>query len=188
MSRRRALAVLILTLVPLACRNDEVPEEARQFETRFLQRMVSHHAMAVQTGRLCDKKAEHEELRQLCQGIVTGQTREIDQMLSWLRDWYGVTPGPTVMSPAEHQQMMRLDQAAGAAFETEFLKHMIDHHHSAVVESRDCPGQAAHAEVDQLCESVAESQQREIEQMQGWLCSWHWVCGYTPQGGGHSGH
>lgn len=185
---RAAVAVLLLALTPLACRNEEVPEAARQFETNFLQMMVSHHAMAVQTGRLCGEKAVHEELRQLCRGIVNDQTREIDQMLGWLRDWYDVTPGPTQMSSAEHQEMMQLDQATGAAFETAFLKHMIDHHHSAVVDSRDCPRQAAHAEVDQLCESIAESQQREIEQMQGWLCSWHQVCGYAPQAQSHSGH
>ena len=36
------------------------------------------------------KKAEHPELVQLCQSIITTQQAEIDQMQAWLCGWYDI--------------------------------------------------------------------------------------------------
>lgn len=59
------------------------------FEIAFLDMMVEHHAMAVVDGVHCLLQSEHDELRELCQSIVTSQIHEIVQMQVWLCLWYG---------------------------------------------------------------------------------------------------
>jgi uncharacterized protein (DUF305 family) len=60
------------------------------FDRAFLQEMVMHHAMAVIMARPVAEQAQHQELRDLAAAIVADQTREIELMRGWLRDWYGV--------------------------------------------------------------------------------------------------
>ena len=52
--------------------------------------MIEHHEMAVTMSERHLKEAEHTELKQLCNNIVTSQRSEIDQMRQWLQDWYGI--------------------------------------------------------------------------------------------------
>jgi uncharacterized protein (DUF305 family) len=66
------------------------PQEA---ERAFIEDMIMHHMMAVRDARqlLMRNLAEHEEVRALAQEIIHEQTREIAEMQTWLRDFYGVT-------------------------------------------------------------------------------------------------
>lgn len=59
------------------------------FEVAFLQMMTEHHATAVSEGLECLREAGHPELRRLCAGIVSSQTREIVRMQVWLCRWFG---------------------------------------------------------------------------------------------------
>jgi uncharacterized protein (DUF305 family) len=52
--------------------------------------MIDHHQMAVTMSEKLLKEAEHEELKELCENIITSQRGEIEQMESWLKDWYGI--------------------------------------------------------------------------------------------------
>lgn len=58
-------------------------------EVRFMTDMIDHHQMAVTMSEKLLKEAEHEELKELCENIITSQRGEIEQMQSWLKDWYG---------------------------------------------------------------------------------------------------
>ena len=60
------------------------------FEIEFMQMMIRHHAKAVKEGEKCLQKAYHPELRQLCSNIIVTQTAEIQQMQSWLCQWYQI--------------------------------------------------------------------------------------------------
>ena len=64
--------------------------QGAHFEILFLQEMIRHHEGAVREARQCVKKAEHPELVQLCQSIITTQQAEIDQMQAWLCQWYDI--------------------------------------------------------------------------------------------------
>ncbi|HEX2041490.1 MAG TPA: DUF305 domain-containing protein [Acidimicrobiales bacterium] len=59
-----------------------------KFEIAFLEMMIEHHLPAVEEGMECLEEAEHAQLKRLCQGIVTSQVREINQMQVWLCKWY----------------------------------------------------------------------------------------------------
>ena len=59
-------------------------------ERHFLEQMIPHHEDAVAMAELALTRAEHPELKQLAETIIRDQTREIDQMSSWYKAWYGI--------------------------------------------------------------------------------------------------
>jgi len=60
-----------------------------EFEIAFMEMMIKHHEKAIKEGRHCLDKASHIELRELCESIITTQSAEIEQMQTWLCQWYG---------------------------------------------------------------------------------------------------
>src|SRR3990170_332481 len=62
----------------------------RNVTRHFIEEMIPHHQDAVLMADLGLKKAEHKELKQLATDIKTAQTKEIRQMRSWYKSWYGV--------------------------------------------------------------------------------------------------
>lgn len=151
------------------------PSASAKYEIRFLTEMIDHHAMAVHMARACSSKAEHPELRQLCEQIMTAQHHEIATMQSWLKSWYGITHEPD-MDRAHMRQMEQLEALSGREFEIAFLTMMVEHHRQAVRESDQCLRRATHAELKELCQNIHTTQQAEIQQMKGWLCQWYAKC------------
>lgn len=148
---------------------------ARNFEIRFMTGMIDHHQMAIEMAEICLAKAVHEELRSMCQNIIAAQSAEIEQMQSWLRDWYGMTYEP-MMKPGDQKMLERLALLSGAEFEVAFMEMMIKHHEGAIKEARQCLDKAAHAELRELCQNIIATQSAEIQQLQTWLCQWYDRC------------
>ena len=146
-----------------------------RYEIRFLQDMIDHHAMAVETAELCVAKAIHEDLRQLCEQIIAAQSAEIEQMQRWLEQWYGNSYEPQ-MKPGDERMIERLASLSGAEFEIAFMQMMIEHHEAAIREAEECLRRAGHQQLRQLCENIIETQSAEIEQMRAWLCEWYGIC------------
>lgn len=51
--------------------------------------MRNHHQGAGDMAKLALSKAKHPEIKQLAEAIIKDQNREIQQMQSWDRQWYG---------------------------------------------------------------------------------------------------
>ena len=64
-------------------------ESAKPFDREFIEQMIPHHQMAVMMATMLLPETEREEMRTLAQAIIGAQSREIDQMRSWYRNWYG---------------------------------------------------------------------------------------------------
>jgi uncharacterized protein (DUF305 family) len=60
-----------------------------EFEIAFMEMMIRHHEAAIREAEECLDRAYHTELRQLCENIIATQSAEIEQMQSWLCEWYG---------------------------------------------------------------------------------------------------
>jgi uncharacterized protein (DUF305 family) len=60
------------------------------FDQAFLQQMTMHHAMAVMMARPAVANAGHQEVKALAQAMIDDQTKEIAQMRTWAKDWYGL--------------------------------------------------------------------------------------------------
>lgn len=59
-----------------------------EFDKAFLNEMIIHHQGAIDMADLVLRKSNRPELKQLADNITAAQTKEIDQMETWLAEWY----------------------------------------------------------------------------------------------------
>jgi uncharacterized protein (DUF305 family) len=170
-------ALLFFSASPVSRAEAPAPDQAtRQFEVRFMDEMIEHHMMAVQMGTICLDKAVHQELRAMCQEIVTTQQAEIATMRGWLATWYGMTHQAHDMPPGHHVRMEKLAMLSNAEFEIAFMREMIRHHRMAVVKASQCIARAYHEQLQDMCSDIVTAQLAEIRQMEEWLCQWYGIC------------
>jgi uncharacterized protein (DUF305 family) len=67
----------------------------------------------------------------------------------------------------------------GTAFETNFMRNMIDHHAMGVDMAGVCLAKGVRPELHQLCLDISAAQSAEIATMQRWLREWYGVA-HTP--------
>jgi uncharacterized protein (DUF305 family) len=171
------MALALFAASPVSRADAPAPDEAtRTFEIRFMHEMVEHHKMAVHMGLICLDKAVHQELRAMCQTIVTTQQQEIAEMEQWLSAWYGATHQAHDMPPGHHVHMEKLASLSNAEFEIAFLREMIRHHRTAVVKASQCVERAYHEQLQDMCSEIVSAQLAEIRQMDDWLCQWYGIC------------
>jgi uncharacterized protein (DUF305 family) len=63
-------------------------ENATDFDKEFIEQMIPHHQMAVMMATMLQNSTGRPEMQQLAENIVEAQTREIDAMREWYRQWY----------------------------------------------------------------------------------------------------
>jgi uncharacterized protein (DUF305 family) len=140
---------------------------ATEFE--YLATMVRHHEEAVAAAEQL-QRSERAQMRAFGESIVETQTAQIDQMNTWLSQWY---PGRT--ADVDYQPMMRdLSSLSGDSLDRTFLQDMIGHHMMAVMMSQQLlvHDAADHEEVDRLAKAIRDEQHAEIVQMRRWLTAW----------------
>lgn len=63
-------------------------DDSLPFDQRFLTAMVSHHQGAIEMARMAQQMAEHQEINDLSDAIISAQQAEIEQMQGWLEVWF----------------------------------------------------------------------------------------------------
>ena len=58
------------------------------FDQEFLSEMIIHHQGAVDMAQAALKDAKHQEIKDLANGIITAQEKEISMMKQWQVSWY----------------------------------------------------------------------------------------------------
>ncbi len=162
--------------------------QTREVDRMFIEMMVPHHQSASEMAKIELQKGKNAEVKKLAQKIITGQTREIQQMRTWYRQWYG-TNIPTMkasgnmggmsMSNSMSEAMMismrqqtQMNQEMISAprnapnTDQEFLRQMTSHHRMATMMAGMVVDSATHPEIRNLAENIVKSQNEEIAQMQ----------------------
>ncbi|MCC7165551.1 MAG: DUF305 domain-containing protein [Anaerolineae bacterium] len=168
------LFVSLLGVSTVSANGPAQDPETAKFETDFMQMMIDHHHMAIEMATVCLQKATHDELRTMCQSIIDSQTKEIQDMQSWLSGWYQIDKPPMMMQDGE-QMMSHLNAVSGDEFDKMFMEMMSEHHSTAIQEATPCLQRAEHQELKNLCQNIVSSQRQEIDQMQTWLAQWYSV-------------
>jgi len=137
-------------------------------EAEYLVEMVAHHREAVVAARGL-VRSDRPQMRALGESIVETQSAQIEQMTSWLADWY-----PEQSTTVAYRPMMRdLSGLSGDPLDRAFLQDMIGHHMVAVMISQHLLWRGTdHEEVADLARSIRDDQHSEIIQMQRWLAQW----------------
>jgi uncharacterized protein (DUF305 family) len=170
------------TVAHLAERAPEVDPD-----TRFMQGMIVHHAQAVAMVALIPSHSSRADLALLGQRIDVSQRDEIAMMRRWLQDHH--REAPVIDAQHEHEnmaghdmmmmpgmltreQMTRLENATGTAFDTLFLQGMIQHHEGAlamVAQLFATPGAGQQSQVFAFASEVDADQRAEINRMRALL-------------------
>jgi uncharacterized protein (DUF305 family) len=150
-------------------------EMAVEDEFGYLAMMIPHHEEAIRNGRILLAGTDRPQMRAFATSIIETQTREVDQMRTWLATWY---PGRDIA--VDYTPMMHdLSGLRGDALDRAFLADMIPHHMGAVMMSQQLlsQGLAEHAELEPFARTVRDAQHAEIVQMRAWLADWFGATG-----------
>ncbi len=146
-------------------------------DENFIDQMVPHHRGAIDEARVAQENAEHEELLNLADSIIADQRAEIQQMKDIKQEEYGTREVPMEMSSEEMEMMGMMADPEGLAdedpFDRAFINNMIPHHQSAIAMAEVALEESENPEIRELARGIIDSQQSEIEQMQGWLDEWY---------------
>lgn len=166
-----------------------------QVDRHFIERMIPHHEEAVEMAQLASSRAKHSEIKRLAAFIIQDQTREINQMRTWYKAWYG-TNVPAVSSGmgrmgnrsgmmgnhsdrmGMHQSGMSMEMDLQALknapdFDREFIRQMVPHHQMAVHMAQMLLNRTNRPDMRNLAQSIIKSQTAEITQMQQWNQAWY---------------
>lgn len=59
------------------------------FDKAFITQMITHHQGAINMANQAKQSTKHDEIKKMADDIITTQSREIDQMRSWHKQWFG---------------------------------------------------------------------------------------------------
>ena len=59
------------------------------FDRAFITQMIEHHQEAVEMAELALTNTNHQEIKNLAQAIIAAQTKEIGEMRSREKSWFG---------------------------------------------------------------------------------------------------
>ena len=194
MSRARIVLVLFASAAALAfaagCGGDDADESAAPtatsssvpFDRAFIDAMVPHHQSAIEMAEAAKEAGlSQPELITVANDIVDSQQAEIDEMLSWRKDWFGSSE----IDPEGASELGLSDEAMGMEHGTAeiegaddvdqaFAAAMIPHHEGAIRMAELALERGQHEEIRKLAEEIISAQQREIEILE-------------PHAGGHHG-
>ena len=147
----------------------------------FMQRMISHHAQALEMTVLVETRSNREVMQLLSERIELSQEDEIAMMQDWLDDRDLVVtsqdahhaPGFQLMpGMLTDEELEQLEQAEGFEFDSLFLELMIKHHAGALtmVENLlDQRGSAQDSVLFAFTSDITSDQSSEIERMNAML-------------------
>ncbi len=158
----------------------------QQADRHFITMMIPHHEGAVKMADLALKLSKRPEIKKLAEAIKRDQTREIDQMRAWYKQWYGTNVPP--MSEIEDTGMMGMRYrmmgmmnmteadlkalANAPDFDKAFIEEMIPHHKMALMMTHMIVD-SDRPEMRNLSRAIVQAQTTEIEQMRQWYDSWY---------------
>jgi uncharacterized protein (DUF305 family) len=155
---------------------DMVMESGRYSDERFIDAMVPHHQGAVEMAQVALKNAEHEEVRQLSEDIVSAQEAEIEELKAIKQQEFGTSEVPMEMDAGEMKAMGMTDPdelANKDPFDKAFIDAMIPHHRSAISMARLALQESDNPEIREIARNIVGAQKKEIAQMQEWRRKWY---------------
>jgi uncharacterized protein (DUF305 family) len=139
--------------------------------------MVPHHAGAVDMAEVALENAEHEEITQLSEEIISTQQAEIEELKSIKKEEFGTSEVPMNLDMDDMMEMGMMmnpeDLAKEDPFDKAFIDNMIPHHQSAIEMAEVAAKNTDTARIKELADSIIEGQESEISNMKQWREEWY---------------
>jgi uncharacterized protein (DUF305 family) len=176
-----ALALIAFAAVAVGCGKDgeqsSTSLEGNAADAAFIADMTAHHEGAIEMARIAEKRAEHPEIRQLADNIVTAQKGEISVMKTIRRDMHGMDEhgdGHMGMSDAEMgMEMSPTELLKARPFDKAFIDAMVPHHQGAVTMAKHQLGKGEQPALRNMAKNIIGAQTKEIAQMRRWRKAWY---------------
>jgi uncharacterized protein (DUF305 family) len=138
-----------------------------QSEKEFLLAMIPHHEEAIATAKeVVARGGSTPEIKTLAENIITAQEKEVTDMKTWYKNWYGAD----YVADGKYKPMMRpLANLSGAELDKVFLSDMIMHHMGAIMMAESVSSHIEHQEMTTLTDNIKRTQSSEIKEMQNFL-------------------
>ncbi|KPC72038.1 hypothetical protein ADL35_33025 [Streptomyces sp. NRRL WC-3753] len=157
--------------------------EGKQLEITFLAEIIPHHKAAIEMAELELERGVDPDIRTHAENMIANQKHQVDQFIRWLHEWYGLTPEVAMkhVSAESRKVMARMDKDTermmaelravkkGEKFDIAFVRMIIPHHSSGVIEFLEPQARAVHAELRAAAASGAMVQEAEIVDFRTWL-------------------
>jgi len=149
-------------------------------DARFMQRMMFHHAQALEMTDLLSDRTDSAEMRLLAQRITISQTAEMGMMRRWLEsrgeeapdledeETWPLSDDQLMPGMLNERQMVQLAAAISEQFDRLFLEFMILHHEGALTmvgQLFSVSGAAQEPQIFQYVAHVDADQSIEIGRM-----------------------
>ena len=157
---------------------------ANNLDQHFIEQMIPHHEGAIEMAKLAQERSKRPEILTLAKAIIQSQSKEIIQMQTWYKNWYGTeVPVNSTVGMGMGRGMMHGGMMGGQTsdieslknavnFDEAFLQEMIPHHQMAVMMARMLLSGTNRPEMKQLGQDIITAQEKEIDQMRSWLKEW----------------
>lgn len=145
-------------------------------DERFIDMMVPHHQGAIDMAKVAQEKAEHPEIKQLADNVISSQQQEIDELKAIREQEYGSSETPAHMDPSEMESMGMLtpDQLANQQpFDKAFIDSMLPHHSSAIVMASGAYMHSDNSQITRIARGIIDAQATEVGQLIGWREQWY---------------
>ena len=136
-------------------------------EQQFMEQMTSHHKDAIQMAQMAQEKAMNGQVKSLAAGIISAQNKEVFEISTWYKHWYGKDMPPMSAMSGMMEDGMDMSKLSSATdFDLEFVNQMIPHHQKAVEMAQSIASNAKHTEIKTLAKNIISTQTSEIKDMQ----------------------
>lgn len=139
---------------------------AIQTDQEFLEMMIPHHQEAVDSSKVLLAKTQNADLKKFLEGVVDVQTKEIEQMKAWYKEWFK----KDYVSAGNYMAMMPdLSKLEGEAADQAYIKGMMGHHQGAIDAAKQLQRFSKRYDLIKFATGVIEAQTKENELLATWL-------------------
>ncbi|SCD43077.1 Uncharacterized conserved protein, DUF305 family [Streptomyces sp. BpilaLS-43] len=147
-------------------------------DVAFAKGMIPHHRQAVEMADLASTRAESTDVKKLADEIKKAQGPEIKTLSGWLTSWGEQVPAEGSMDHSMHgagggmmtaEEMDKLKDSSGKAFDTAFMEMMIKHHEGAVAMAKTEKADGSFPDAKTMADAIITSQAAEIARMNNLL-------------------
>ena len=181
-----ALALIALVAVAVGCGGDDnsgtkTSSSGNATDAAFITDMTAHHQGAIEMAEVAQKRAEHPEVRQLADNIISAQKSEISVMDAVGRDMraMGMHEGGH-MGMSQSQMGMEMDMpmlARAKPFDRAFIDMMVPHHQGAIAMAKQLHKKGEQPALRRMADDIISAQTDEIAQMRKWRKAWYGSAG-----------
>lgn len=164
--------LFLLTILLAACAAKHVREASPSLprDGKLMIQMIDLNDHADKMLIPCVSQSGHEELSNLCQGMLNEHRRDNERLSTWLRDKYNTK------RPEPDPHPLWLGTLKGEQFDREFLKQIIDNHTELAEWAERCSSSTTNAELKQMCSAILSRSVEEMKSLRTYSCSWYRAC------------